>query len=235
MEDILEDLFPVLDELLVIGGEPLITPDCLNLISRMDAQKYPDLRLALITNGTVVSSDVMDLLFARRISWILVSIDAATPETYSKVRGGELSKVIEGVKKLNEIRHRHNDSWALTIGFVFMRSNMHEAIEFVKLADNLDVRFCFQPVFGTWHDESYYHQPDQVKRASQILGELDSWLEVTGRGGDRKTDRLHARLELAKSDVRKDDSVLLETERPKSSKSTFTTNSSENLESFKPL
>ncbi len=191
---ILEDRFPVLDELLIVGGEPLASRECLNIVKTMDPSKYPDLRLALITNGTSVSDDVSELLSARRIAWILVSVDAATPETYTKVRGGKFSKVIEGVNRLNEVLQRQGNMRGLQMGFVFMRSNMHEALDFLKLAESLHVGFTFQPVFGDWHGESYYHLPDEVERAKRIVDELDAYLAANGRTGHNKTERLRARI-----------------------------------------
>lgn len=194
IDRILTDFFPVLDELVVIGGEPLATRECLSIIEQMDPRLYPDLHLALITNGTTVSAEVVELLSARRMSWVLVSVDAATPETYKKVRGGKFSKVIEGVNRLNEIRHRQGASWGLLMGFIFMRSNMHEALDFVRMAEDLRVDFTFQPVFGSWHSETYYHIPEEVERARHIVAELDSYLASKGLAGKNKTERLHVKL-----------------------------------------
>lgn len=194
MGKILEESFPVINELLIVGGEPLAARECLDIMERMDPEKYPDLRLALITNGTVVSDKVIRLLSGRRISWVMVSVDAATQETYQKVRGGKLSKVIEGVNRLNELRHRQRPAWGLNMAFVFMRSNMHEALDFVKMAMELRVGFNFQPVFGNWHGESFYHLPEEVARARRIIDEIDGYLASKGLGGKNKTARLHVRL-----------------------------------------
>ncbi len=197
IDRILEDFFPILDELVIIGGEPLATRECLKIIEQMDPRKYPDLHLALITNGNTVGDHIVKLLLTRQISWVLVSVDAASPETYERVRGGNFRKVIEGVTRLNYIRHQQQKIWGLLMGFIFMRSNMHEALDFVKLAQELRVDFTFQPVFGNWHNETYYHLPDEVERARKIVEELDTYLAAIGLGEKKKTERLHLKLKSA--------------------------------------
>jgi MoaA/NifB/PqqE/SkfB family radical SAM enzyme len=173
IEQILERQFPYLYEFELAGGEPLITSECIRLIQRADPVRYPDLSLGLITNGTAVTEPIVRLLSTRRITWILVSIDAATPETYRKVRGADFGKVLHGVRRLNDIRTQHGKTWDLKINLIVMRSNMHEAPAFVDLARSLDVDFQFSPIIGKWHDEYYYDDPAEVDRARRMVGELE--------------------------------------------------------------
>ncbi len=173
--------FPVLQELLVLGGEPLVSRECLQVIASMDPNRYPDLHLALITNGTTVTNKVEKLLHSRRISWILVSIDAASPETYEKIRGGKFERVISGVEKLKKIRDAQGLYWRLLIGFTLMRSNLHEATDFVDLAEDLNVDFVFTPIFGDWHGEHFHSTPLKLGYLEENILALEDYLVCKGK------------------------------------------------------
>jgi molybdenum cofactor biosynthesis enzyme MoaA len=82
--------------------------------------------------------------------------------------------VIKGVRRLNDIRTQHGKTWDLTINFILMKSNLHEAAAFVDLARSLDVAFRFSAIIGTWHGESFYDDPAEVERARRIVGDLES-------------------------------------------------------------
>ncbi len=194
-EQLLSQYFPVLQELLILGGEPLVSQRCLQIIESMDPNNYPDLHLALITNGTAVTKKTEKLLLNRRISWILVSIDAVTQETFKLIRGGSLEKVLDGVKRLKSLRETQNDNWRLIIGFTMMRSNMKEAVGFVDLAEQLGVEFIFTPVFGNWHSESFTQM--DLEQLQDAISKLEDYLVCKGK--DRiKAARLRLMLQTLK-------------------------------------
>ncbi len=195
----LKKYFPIMQELWIVGGEPLISQTCLEIIESIDSELYPDLHLGLITNGTVVTEEIVALLLHKRIGWVLVSIDAATPETYRKIRGGSFGKAIEGVRQLQSIKVRQDADWNLKIGFTIMRSNMYEVFSFVDLAEKLEVDCQFSPVFGQGHGESFYDDPAAVESVKRIISQLGDYLE--SKRFDRiKTSRVLARLKLNSSD-----------------------------------
>ncbi len=193
IQETLLSYYPVLQELWVVGGEPLIDRRCVEIIASMDPKLYPDLHLGLVTNGTSVTDKVETLLTNRQIAWILISIDAATSETYRRIRGGKLNQVVEGVKRLQSIRTKQNANWNLKIGFTLMRSNMQEVFAFVDLAKDLGVNCQFSSVFGKEHGESFYDNQTTVELAKQIVLELEDYLE--SKGFDRtRAARVWARL-----------------------------------------
>jgi MoaA/NifB/PqqE/SkfB family radical SAM enzyme len=180
LDSALEAQFSLIQELEIVGGEPLVSPECLKLMARMDRRHYPGLHLALITNGTAITESALTLLHERRISWMLVSVDAATPETYAKVRGGDFSSVVKGVQRLQKLRRDSGENWQLKMNFTVMRNNMHEAALFPDFAASLGVDFQFTPVHGTGHRECFYHIPGEVVRAQQTLAALQNSLEASG-------------------------------------------------------
>jgi len=143
--------------------------------------KFPDLYLALITNGTTINSRVSSMLMERNISWIVVSVDAATPATYRRIRGGRFERVISGVKTLSRIREAHNNSWKLILSFSVMQSNLDEICAFVDMADQLGVEFSFNPVAGDWHNESFSKDIDDVKQVEASVQKLEEHLLAKGK------------------------------------------------------
>lgn len=66
-------------------GEPLMHPRLWDLLP--DDLGYEN-GVGFCTNGLLFTEETVDRLFAKRIAWLDFSIDAGTPETYGKIRGG---------------------------------------------------------------------------------------------------------------------------------------------------
>ncbi|OGL47694.1 MAG: hypothetical protein A2161_04390, partial [Candidatus Schekmanbacteria bacterium RBG_13_48_7] len=126
------------------SGEPFLNPNLTEFISRI-----PDHRIfkSIFTNG--VSPNIRDCvseIFKAGIREIAFSIDAATPETYRKIRvGGEFSKVWETLQTVVVKRENFRSPEGvhypqININFVLMKSNLHELPQLIsKLAKfNID-------------------------------------------------------------------------------------------------
>ena len=69
------------------------------------------------------------------------SVDAATPETYAKTRGGNFSTVARHATELSELRRQN--PFDLTLGFVVSAPNYHEMPDFAEWAGRLGARAEF--------------------------------------------------------------------------------------------
>lgn len=194
IESQLYEFFPTLQELLVLGGEPLLDAKCINLINSIDSKKLSDLKVALITNGTLVNQKVEKILLEKNISWILVSVDAASAGTYKKIRGGKFEKVLEGIRRLKAIREKQKSNWDLIIGFTFMRSNFRETCSFIDLAAYLNVDFAITPIFGDWHNEYFNLDKIDIQDLKDTIIEIQHHLVRKGFN-PVKVDRLKLLLE----------------------------------------
>ena len=106
------------------GGEPTLHPRFSELVGML-----PDIQLALITNGTVEPSGN----WPDRFSWIRISIDAATKDTYEWFRGRDyFDKVLRSF-----LQYLEYDIKYVGVGFVFSRYNMHEYADFARLIYDL--------------------------------------------------------------------------------------------------
>jgi radical SAM protein with 4Fe4S-binding SPASM domain len=88
--------------------------------------------LHIITNGNLITKN-QNLIekLSNQILSVDVSIDAATPDTYSNTRGGVFDKVIDGIKLLVEQKIKVN------LSFVVQEKNYTEVMPAYELAVNL--------------------------------------------------------------------------------------------------
>ncbi|MCZ0861305.1 radical SAM protein [Methanocorpusculum sp. MG] len=79
------------------GGEPLVRPDILQLISHARDQ---GIYVALATNGTLITPKRADELRKAGAEYVQISIDGADAKTHDEFRGipGAFDRTIEGVK-----------------------------------------------------------------------------------------------------------------------------------------
>lgn len=76
-------------------GEPLFHPGIVDMVARA---KQLNASVELITNATLLTSDLSKELITAGLDVLWVSIDGATPESYADIRlGAELPRVLENV------------------------------------------------------------------------------------------------------------------------------------------
>jgi cyclic pyranopterin phosphate synthase len=108
------------------GGEPLLRPDIFQLLE--DTRRIGHVQdIQLVTNGTLLSRYAARLKNAGLDS-ITVSVDAADEETYRKIRGAQLSQVING------LRASKLAGLPIRINTVLMRSNADQVEGLMQLA-----------------------------------------------------------------------------------------------------
>lgn len=115
------------------GGEPTVHPEHERIFQRaLDL----GLKCALVSNGLRWSDSLIPLL--RQFSWVRVSVDAGTPETYAKTRDtapGNFGKVWGNISRLAAgIRAGTPSACVLGIGYVVTPENWKEIETGVELA-----------------------------------------------------------------------------------------------------
>jgi MoaA/NifB/PqqE/SkfB family radical SAM enzyme len=115
-------------------GEPLLYPhlfDIAKLASR-------DAITLFTTNGQLIGRYVEEI--CELITKISVSIDAATSDSYKKIRHQELDKVKNGIKQIVARKKAKGQSTpVIDISMCLMRSNVKEAAQFVEMGAELEV------------------------------------------------------------------------------------------------
>jgi MoaA/NifB/PqqE/SkfB family radical SAM enzyme len=95
----------------------------------------PSARVTLFTNGLLLDADRWEAMGSTRdrVDSVIISVDAATPETYRANRGGSWEKLwrnIEIVKRLREAVRLIR----FTLNYTIQENNFLELPEFIKLA-----------------------------------------------------------------------------------------------------
>jgi len=157
-----KSLYPVLEELKFVGGEPLFCKVSQNFIFKFDSNKFPNCRIALITNGTLFTQKNIDRLLRVNIGWIEISLDAATRITYEKIRQGALwTHTLNGIEKLIHSCNTRGKHFPIILSMVVQKRNYNEIPAFVDLGYRLGVHIVFVWVHSS--DELIGYEDDIEK------------------------------------------------------------------------
>lgn len=124
---------------LSFGTEPLLHPQLPELLEIVAAEGVP--WRYLITNAQLLDETLIEAFVRVPLHGFSVSIDAATPATYERIRrGGRWERLIANLEALQAAKRRAGAEYPrITFNFVMMRSNVDELPALVRLAAKLGV------------------------------------------------------------------------------------------------
>ena len=100
------ELHPDLEHIELQGeGEPLLHRDFVEMLKMAHGRK---LRISIITNGSLLTPQVVDALFRYGVTSVHISLESAEPVLFQSIRGGKFDKVKNGLMLLTEERQRRN-------------------------------------------------------------------------------------------------------------------------------
>jgi len=113
-------------------NEPLLSRELVDQIRYASAKGIMDIMIN--TNGVLLTERITERLLDSGLTRLLVSFDAASKETYTKVRvGGNYDKVLANVERFLEMRARRNLKVpVLRASMVRLSVNEHEVKDFVQ-------------------------------------------------------------------------------------------------------
>ena len=130
--DEMKDL--VVKEVVISGGEPLVRGDILEILEYASQQDIE--KLSLITNGTLITNEIVEKLKKLEKLHVQVSLDGAKKETHEFIRGkGTYENIIDGIKKLV------NAEVNCFIGMTVMGNNMNEMQGMAELSKRLGLNY----------------------------------------------------------------------------------------------
>jgi len=110
---------------LIFFGDPFLCDDMPGRIAYAKMKGLKD--VVLNTNGLMMAKEKSKAFIDAGLDWIYVGIDAATKETYDKIRiGGDFHKVIDNVLTWQKMRHN------IFVQFVECELNQHEKEQFIE-------------------------------------------------------------------------------------------------------
>ena len=107
-------------------NEPLMDPKIIDRIAEGNRAGVIDSRIN--TNGSLLTRERAEKLVDSGLTRLLVSLDAASKETYEKIRiGGNYEKVVRNIERFLDIRERKNQKLPiLRVSMVRLDYNEHE-------------------------------------------------------------------------------------------------------------
>jgi radical SAM protein with 4Fe4S-binding SPASM domain len=161
------ELFPYASRLTIgVGGEPMISPHFLDYVSRAHTA---GLRVHVMTNGTRINTDRAAETLARSTESLEVSVDAATRETYERIRlGSRWNALRANLGRLDRFRREspEGERTHVTLCFVLMKSNADELPRFVEFAAEVGAdrvgAWHVIPVTAEGHGESLFDEPERT-------------------------------------------------------------------------
>lgn len=116
-------------------SECLLHPKFKQIIGKL--KKINCVDFFVITNGTLLTRDISEFLIEMDIDRLQISIDAAKPETYKKIRGGNLKILEKNINDFLELRKKaQKNTPILRVSFCEQSDNEDEKEEFKKKWEN---------------------------------------------------------------------------------------------------
>ena len=122
-------------------GEPLANPEIDRVLRGIAALIDKRAQGYIITNGVFLEKH-LPLLLASRITVFNVSLNATTEQTHDVVMGlgrHKLKSILQIIHKIVQIRDTKRPELQVTISMVLTSDNIHEAADFVRLGNELNV------------------------------------------------------------------------------------------------
>lgn len=155
------DQLPELEHLHLQGlGEPTMHPQFFEMV---ELAKARGVRVTINTNLTVLNERRAARCVESGLDIIHVSMDAASSDTYARIRkGSRLDRVLRNLEFLTQAKRRAASVLPeLKLVTVVMRQNLAELVDLVRLAHRFDIRSMF--VQHLCHDFGESTLPDRYR------------------------------------------------------------------------
>jgi len=147
-------------------GEPLMHAEFVEIVAHTRAL-LPWAKIVIYSNGTLLTEALAERILGSGLTEINVSIDAATPETYRKVRrGGRFEVVHDNLRSLLRLRRAAGLKLPLVgVNFVLLNDNEGELVPFIEQAAELGVDFvnCISYATYDWGFQNL-RSPESYRR-----------------------------------------------------------------------
>ena len=140
-------------------GEPLLHPRFTEILELCaEHNKY----LEISTNGQAFTRRTIQALVGKPI-FLYVSLDAATKETYAKIRNDKWDPIVPNLELLNRERKKHNNFPKINMVFMPMKVNRNDLEEYFRLCKRIQAdALVLRPLLYLWEpkiekDRGGYH------------------------------------------------------------------------------
>ena len=154
-------------------GEPFMMK---NLDELFDIYGDKGKALEMTTNGQILTDRNIEKLLDREID-LYISLDSATPETYSQLRNDTLERILGNLRRLIAAKGGRDGLPRVHLVFMPMKCNVHELEAFVELCAELEVdRMVLRPLNYSdsislkWEREGYvFDYPKELLPFEELI------------------------------------------------------------------
>jgi len=152
------------NSIIFLGGEPFVRGDLFELV---EYAKSFNLETILVTNGVLLNDKNIKNCFESGVNWLSISMDAASEQVFSQIRGQNVFKtIVDNVRNLNRLKKQENREFPkVVVVCTVMNDNLEELVQVVDLCKSLEVdKVLFQPVVAC--------NVDQTQRKREFPGSV---------------------------------------------------------------
>ena len=140
--------------------------------------------LEMTTNGQILTERNIQKLLGRRI-YLYVSLDAATPQTYARLRNDTFENILRNVRRLIHAKGGPGQLPHLYLVFMPMRANVHELDAFIRLCADLAVdRLILRPLNYSENTDLDWQRVGYHFQYRKELLPFDELVRVSGRAAE---------------------------------------------------
>ena len=150
------DQLPDLEQIILHGvGEPLLNPDLPQMIRHL---KNRNVYTLFNSNGILLDEGWQHDLVDAGLDELRVSLDAATPEGYRKIRSNsEFYRIVQNLRSFLNLQSNQQVSHPrLSLWFLGTEDNILELPEFVQLANDIGIRDIYLQRLVYFQDNDGY-------------------------------------------------------------------------------
>jgi radical SAM protein with 4Fe4S-binding SPASM domain len=148
------------------GGEPTLNK---HLKEAIEYCGQNNIKMGMFTNGTLFDKWNMFETLVQNMTWVRISVDAGTKETYNSIRRAkgkqDWDKMVSNLSKLIEVNKKLGNKIDIGVGFVISPDTYHEIIDFANFFKDFDLAYC------------QYKPEIVIREKGGQQRELDFWLK----------------------------------------------------------
>jgi cyclic pyranopterin phosphate synthase len=163
------------------GGEPTLNRHLKDAIAYCGEN---GIKQGMFTNGTLFDRWDMFETLVDHMTWVRISVDAGTKETYNGVRKAkgkqDWDKMVSNLTKLIEVNKQKGNKIDIGVGYVISPDTYHEIVDYANFFKDFDLKYCqYKPEIviredgGVQRDLEFWQGKVEplLQEAEQILGD----------------------------------------------------------------
>lgn len=175
-------LFPVARSLALSNAtEPTMTKNFNDFIKIATSYGVPS--VSYCTNGLLLNEDIMKETILNKVSFVVVSLDGATKETYESVRvNSNFEKVIANLELFQALKKRYNSELPeISISYTAFDRNIDESIDFIKKFHHLFDRFILNHLLTRKRNSKFPGQRVSKDKFDSVCDEAGKYCREYGK------------------------------------------------------